>query len=308
VVLGSYIFRRLVLAVPTLLGVTLAVFLLIRLIPGDPARIIAGLTASEEEVQRIRVELGLTKPLHVQYLIFLNQLRRGNLGMSAVTRAPVAEEIAQRLPRTALLAVASIVVASIVGLAAGILSATRPSSLVDYLVMAGAVSGISIPVFWLGLMLMLLFAVYLHWLPAGGYGTSAHFVLPTITLSAFSVAIIARMTRSSLLETLHQDYVRTAHAKGVSGRGVVLRHALKNALIPILTVVGLQFGALLGGAVLTETTFAWPGMGRLLVSAVSARDYAVVQGIVLIFASMYVVVNLAVDLLYGYVDPRIHYG
>jgi peptide/nickel transport system permease protein/oligopeptide transport system permease protein len=155
---------------------------------------------------------------------------------------------------------------------------------------------------------MLLFAVYLHWLPAGGYGTSAHFVLPTITLSAFSVAIIARMTRSSLLETLHQDYVRTAHAKGVPGHGVVLRHALKNALIPILTVVGLQFGALLGGAVLTETTFAWPGMGRLLVSAVSARDYAVVQGIVLIFASMYVVVNLAVDLLYGYVDPRIHYG
>jgi peptide/nickel transport system permease protein len=307
-VLGSYVLRRLALAIPTLLGVSVAVFLLIRLIPGDPARIIAGLTASEEEVQRIRVEIGLTKPLHVQYLIFLNQLRRGNLGKSAVTRAPVVEEIAQRLPQTVSLAVASVVVASIVGLAAGIISATRPSSLVDYLVMAGAVCGISTPVFWLGLMLMLLFAVYLHWLPAGGYGTSAHFVLPTITLSAFSVAIIARMTRSSLLETLHQDYVRTAHAKGVPGHGVVLRHALKNALIPILTVVGLQFGALLGGAVLTETTFAWPGMGRLLVSAVSARDYAVVQGIVLIFASMYVVVNLAVDLLYGYVDPRIHYG
>ncbi|HET6780954.1 MAG TPA: ABC transporter permease [bacterium] len=307
-VLGSYVLRRLVLAIPTLLGVTVAVFLLIRLIPGDPARIIAGLTASEEEVQRIRVELGLTKPFHVQYLIFLDQLRRGNLGMSAVTRAPVVEEIAQRLPQTLLLAIASIVAASIVGLAAGIVSATRPSSLLDYLVMVGAVCGISIPVFWLGLMLMLLFGVFLHWLPAGGYGTTAHFVLPTITLSAFSVAIIARMTRSSLLETLHQDYIRTAHAKGVSGSGVVLRHALKNALIPILTVVGLQFGALLGGAVLTETTFAWPGMGRLLVSAVSARDYAVVQGIVLIFASMYVVVNLAVDLLYGYVDPRIHYG
>jgi len=306
--LGQYIFRRLILAIPTLLGVTIAVFLLIRLIPGDPARIIAGVTASDEEVRRIRVELGLTKPLHVQYLVFLNQLRRGDLGRSAVTRAPVTEEIALRLPQTVMLAVASTAAACLIGLLAGIISATRPSSFLDYLVMAGAVCGISIPVFWLGLMLMLLFAVYLHWLPAGGYGTAAHFVLPTITLAAFSVAIIARMTRSSLLEVLNQEYVRTAHAKGVPERGVVFRHALKNALIPILTVVGLQFGALLGGAVLTETTFAWPGIGRLLVSAVSSRDYAVVQGIVFIFASMYVVVNLAVDVLYGYVDPRIHYG
>lgn len=306
--LGPYVLRRLILAVPTLLGVSIAVFLLIRLIPGDPARIIAGVTASDEEVQRIRAELGLTKPLHVQYLVFLNQLRRGNLGTSAVTRAPVIEEIALRLPQTAMLAVTSIIVASLIGLLAGIVSATRPSSLLDYVVMAGAVCGISIPVFWLGLMLMLLFAVYLHWLPAGGYGTPAHFVLPTITLAAFSVAIIARMTRSSLLEVLNQEYVRTAHAKGVPARGVVFRHALKNALIPILTVVGLQFGALLGGAILTETTFAWPGIGRLLVSAVSSRDYSVVQGIVFIFASMYVVVNLVVDVLYGYVDPRIHYG
>ncbi|MGH2436025.1 MAG: ABC transporter permease, partial [bacterium] len=224
--LGPYIFRRLILAIPTLVGVTVAVFLLIRLIPGDPARIIAGVTASDEEVQRIRVELGLTKPLHVQYLVFLNQLRRGNLGNSAVTRAPVTEEIALRLPQTLLLAAVSIVVAGVIGLAAGIVSAIRPSTVLDYLVMAGAVCGISIPVFWLGLMLMLLFAVYLHWLPAGGYGTAAHFVLPTIALSAFSVAIIARMTRSSLLEVLNQEYVRTAHAKGVPLRGVVFRHAL----------------------------------------------------------------------------------
>jgi peptide/nickel transport system permease protein/oligopeptide transport system permease protein len=279
-----------------------------RLIPGDPARIIAGLTASDEEVRRIRVELGLTRPLHVQYLIFLDQLRRGDLGTSAVTRAPVTEEIAQRLPQTVMLAVASVTVAAVAGLAAGILSATRPGSLFDYVVMAGAVCGISIPVFWLGIMLMLLFAVTLHWLPAGGYGTPAHLILPTLTLSAFSVAIIARMTRSSLLEVMHLDYVRTAHAKGLGRRAVVLRHALKNAMIPVLTVVGLQFGALMGGAVLTETTFAWPGIGRLLVGAVSSRDYAVVQGIVLMFAAIYVAVNLIVDVLYGYVDPRIHYG
>lgn len=306
--LGSYILRRLLLAVPTLLGVTAIVFLLMRLIPGDPARIIAGLTASDEEVQRIRVELGLTRPLHVQYLIFLDQLRRGDLGTSAVTRAPVAEEIGQRLPQTVVLALASVTLAAVTGLGAGILSATRPGSVLDYLVMAGAVCGISIPVFWLGIMLMLLFAVTLHWLPAGGYGTPAHLILPTITLSAFSVAIIARMTRSSLLEVMHLDYIRTAHAKGVTRQGVVLRHALKNALIPVLTVLGLQFGALMGGAVLTETTFAWPGIGRLLVGAVSSRDYAVVQGIVLMFASIYVAVNLIVDVLYGYVDPRIHYG
>ncbi|HEU5298236.1 MAG TPA: ABC transporter permease, partial [bacterium] len=269
---------------------------------------IAGLTASDEEVQRIRVELGLTRPLHVQYLIFLDQLRRGDLGTSAVTRAPVAEEIGQRLPQTVVLALASVTLAAVTGLGAGILSATRPGSVLDYLVMAGAVCGISIPVFWLGIMLMLLFAVTLHWLPAGGYGTPAHLILPTITLSAFSVAIIARMTRSSLLEVMHLDYIRTAHAKGVTRQGVVLRHALKNALIPVLTVLGLQFGALMGGAVLTETTFAWPGIGRLLVGAVSSRDYAVVQGIVLMFASIYVAVNLIVDVLYGYVDPRIHYG
>ncbi|MDR7478050.1 MAG: ABC transporter permease, partial [Armatimonadota bacterium] len=184
----------------------------------------------------------------------------------------------------------------------------RQYSWVDYLVMTVALFGISLPVFWLGLMLMLLFSVHLRWLPAGGYGTPAHLVLPTITLAAFSVAIIARMTRSSLLEVLHQDYVRTAWAKGLGARAVVLRHALKNALIPVVTVIGLQFGGLLGGAILTETVFAWPGMGRLLVGAIVARDYPVVQGAVLVFAALFTLVNLAVDVLYAYVDPRIHYG
>lgn len=306
--LGVYILRRVALAVLTLVGVTVVIFLLIRLIPGDPARIIAGLLASDEDVQRLRVELGLTQPLYVQYLIFFRDLLHGNLGISAATRAPVLDEIALRLRPTTLLAVTSIAVATIGGLAAGIISATRQYSVLDYLVMTAAMFGVSIPVFWLGLMLMLLFAVALHWLPAGGYGGMVHFILPTIALSAFSVGIIARMTRSSLLETFTQDYVRTAWAKGVPRRGVVLRHALKNALIPVLTVVGLQFGALLGGAVLTETTFAWPGMGRLLVNSILSRDYPVIQGLVLTFAAMFALVNLVVDLLYTYVDPRIHYG
>ena len=306
--MGRYVLHRLALALLTLGGVTVVIFLLIRLIPGDPARIIAGLLASDDEVRRLRVELGLTQPLYMQYLIFFTGLLHGNLGLSAATRAPVLEEIALRLRPTVLLAVSSIAVATLVGLAAGIISATRRYSILDYLAMTLAVLGVSIPVFWLGLMLMLLFAVYLHWLPAGGYGTLASFILPTIALAAFSTGIIARMTRSSLLETLSQDYVRTARAKGVPRHGVVLRHALKNALIPVLTVIGLQFGTLLGGAVLTETTFASPGMGRLLVNSILSRDYPVIQGIVLTFATMFAGVNLLVDLLYAYVDPRIHYG
>jgi peptide/nickel transport system permease protein/oligopeptide transport system permease protein len=306
--LGLYILRRLGLAIPTLLGVTIIIFVMIRLIPGDPARVIAGLTASEEEVARIRVDLGLTRPLHVQYGIFLNRLVRGDLGLSAATRTPVIGEISSRMRATVTLAITSIGLATVVGMTAGIVSATRQYSALDYAVMSVALFGVSIPVFWLGLMLMLLFSVYLRWLPAGGFGGPAHYVLPTVALSAFSVAIIARMTRSSLLETFNQDYVRTAHAKGVQRRAVILRHALKNALIPILTVIGLQFGALLGGAILTETTFAWPGIGRLLVSAIGARDYPVIQGVVFMFAVLFAIVNLAVDLLYAYVDPRIHYG
>jgi ABC-type dipeptide/oligopeptide/nickel transport system permease component len=306
--LSAYVLRRLVLAVPTLVGVTLVVFALIRLVPGDPARLVLGLQASEEEVQRLRVQLGLDQPLPVQYARFLARLLQGDLGRSVVTGEPVLREIGARLPATVQLAVTSTVVATLAGVAAGVVSATRQYSWWDYAVMTVALFGISLPVFWLGLMLMLLFSVHLRWLPAGGYGTPAHLVLPTVTLAAFSVAIIARMTRSSLLEVLHQDYVRTAWAKGLNSRAVVLRHALKNALIPVVTVIGLQFGGLLGGAILTETVFAWPGMGRLLVGAIVARDYPVVQGTVLVFAALFTLVNLAVDVLYAYVDPRIHYG
>ena len=306
--MSAYVLRRLVLAVPTLVGVTLVVFALIRLVPGDPARLVLGLQASEEEVQRLRVQLGLDQPLPVQYARFLARLLQGDLGRSVVTGEPVLREIGARLPATVQLAVTSTVVATLAGVAAGVVSATRQYSWWDYAVMTVALFGISLPVFWLGLMLMLLFSVHLRWLPAGGYGTPAHLVLPTVTLAAFSVAIIARMTRSSLLEVLHQDYVRTAWAKGLSSRAVVLRHALKNALIPVVTVIGLQFGGLLGGAILTETVFAWPGMGRLLVGAIVARDYPAVQGTILVFAALFTLVNLAVDVLYAYVDPRIHYG
>ncbi|MDR7448236.1 MAG: ABC transporter permease [Armatimonadota bacterium] len=299
--------RRLLYAVPTLLGVTVVIFLMVRLIPGDPARLIAGLLATEEEVARLRVELGLHRPLHEQYLRFLGAALRGDLGISAATRTPVAAEIGSRLRATVTLAVTSTALATLFGLVAGIVSATTANSPLDYAVMVAALVGVSVPVFWLGIMLMLLFAVRLRWLPAGGYGGPAHLILPSLTLAAFSTAIIARMTRGSLLETLGMDFVRTARAKGLPPRQVVTRHALRNALIPVITVVGLQFGALLGGAVLTETTFAWPGIGRLLVSAITARDYPVIQGIVLLFALAFVLVNLTVDVLYAYVDPRIRY-
>lgn len=280
---------------------------MVRLIPGDPARLVAGLLATNEEVERLRHELGLHRPLYVQYVSFLGDVLRGDLGLSAATRTPVTVEIGSRFGATAALAMSSTLLATVLGLLAGVVASISYNSAVDYTVMGAALFGVSIPVFWLGIMLMLLFAVHLHWLPAGGYGTAAHMVLPSITLAAFSIAIIARMTRSSLLETLNTDFIRTARAKGLPRRLVVARHALRNALIPVITVIGLQFGALLGGAVLTETTFAWPGLGRLLVSAITARDYPVIQGIVLLFASIFVLVNLAVDVLYAYVDPRIHY-
>ena len=304
----AFAMRRILAAIPTLLGVTLIVFFMVRVLPGDPARILAGLLAPQSEVDRIRVQLGLTQPLAVQYKIFLSQLLHGDLGRSIVTQGPVATEIANRLPQTATLAAVASVLAGILGIASGIAVSTRQYTATDYFVTVLALAGVSIPVFWLGLMLMLVFAVGLHLVPAGGYTGPVSLILPSITLAAFSLAIVERMTRSSMLESLRQDYVRTARAKGLAEHLVVYRHALRNALIPVVTVIGLQFGSLLGGAVLTETTFAWPGLGRLLVDAISARDYPIIQGVVLLFAVTFLVVNLLVDLLYGYIDPRIKYG
>ncbi|MBI2247011.1 MAG: ABC transporter permease [Armatimonadetes bacterium] len=302
-----YLAKRIMLAFPVLLGVSVVVFVMIRLIPGDPAELMAGQAATEEVVRGIRESLGLDRPVIVQYAVFLRNTLRADLGKSLFNGAPVTEELAQRLPRTARLALASIVVAILIGVPAGILSATRHLSWVDSAVMVLALAGVSMPIFWLGLNLILVFAVRLHWLPAIGHETWKHLILPSFTLGAASAAIIARMTRSAMLEVLRQDYVRTARAKGVAEQTVIGRHALRNALIPVVTVVGLQLGTLLSGAVLTESVFAWPGVGRLLVDAVLARDYPIIQGTVLLIATTFVLLNVVVDMAYAVLDPRIRY-
>ncbi|MDR7554088.1 MAG: ABC transporter permease [Armatimonadota bacterium] len=302
-----YIATRLLLAVPVVFGVAFVVFAMVRVIPGDPAQVIAGEAATREFVEAVRRELGLDRPLLVQFAAFTANLLRGDLGRSVRSRAPVTHELWARIPNTVTLALAGLAVAVSVGIAAGVVSAMRPYSVIDTLVMLAALLGLSMPVFWSGLMMILVFAVWLGWLPAVGTGTPLHLVLPAVTLGLATAAIIARMTRSSMLEVLRADYVRTARAKGLAERVVVNRHAFRNALIPVITVVGLQMGTLLSGAVLTESVFAWPGIGRLLVEGVLARDYPVVQGAVLVVAFAFAVVNLVVDVLYAVVDPRIRY-
>ncbi|EKP95327.1 ABC transporter permease [Thermaerobacter subterraneus] len=303
-----YIVKRLLAAVITLLGVTFAVFLTVRLIPGDPAVVIAGPMASAQEVERIRTQLGLDRPFLEQYGAYLSRLIRGDLGVSARTQQPVLREILARLPYTLELALVSGALATVTGVAAGVIAATRRYTLFDYLASFGTLLGVSMPVYWLGILLIVLFAVRLQWLPAAGADEPASIVLPALTLTAYSVALVARMTRATMFEVLEQDYVRTAWAKGLPRRRIIYRHALRNALVPIVTVVALQFGALLGGAVLTESVFAWPGLGLLLVDSIFARDFPMVQGIVLIYSTMIILLNLGVDLLYAYVDPRIRYG
>lgn len=323
----SYIVRRLLLTIFVLWGVSFIVFAMVRVIPGDPAQVIAGEMATREIVETIRRELGLDKPFLVQYGRFLQdllplkieigsnwsmQFKGVDLGRSTRTKQPVVQEILDRFPKTMELAVGAMLVATLIGLFVGIISATRPYSLFDNLSMLGALAGVSMPVFWQGLMLMWVFALLLQqWIgwgfPATGRGTLLHLVLPAITLGTSSAAIIARMTRSSLLEVLRQEYIMTARAKGLREQIVTYKHALRNALIPTVTVVGLQFGTLLSGAVLTETVFAWPGVGRLMVESITNRDYPMVQGAVLLVALSFVLVNLLVDLLYAYIDPRIRY-
>lgn len=302
-----YIIKRLLYTVPVLLGISLLLFFMLRMLPGDPAQVLAGQMASAEEVEMIRHQLGLDQPVMLQYIHFLNRLAHFDLGRSARTQNPVIQEIWARLPNTLVLAVLAISLACLLGIPAGVLSAVKPYSWLDYLMTSAALFGISMPVFWLGLMLVLIFSVTLHWLPAGGTGSWQHLILPSFTLAMFVVAFIARMTRSTMLEILSQDYTTTARSKGLTEKVVVIKHALKNAMIPIITVIGLQFGMLLGGAVLTETVFAWPGLGRLIVDSILARDYAVTQGAILIFGLLYVLVNLVVDLLYAVLDPRIRY-
>jgi peptide/nickel transport system permease protein len=303
----SYIVRRLLLTAPVVIGVSILIFLIIRLIPGDPAVAIAGVQATKEYIEQIRKELHLDQSLPVQYAIFVRNLARGDLGNSTLTRRPVAVELRERFPRTIELTLIALLIASVVGITAGIISATKRYSLFDNISMLVALFGVAAPVFWLALMLQLLFSVHLGWLPSTGRGTFLHFILPSMTLGMASAGLIARITRSSMLEVLRQDYITTARAKGLAEKVIIYKHALKNALIPVVTIMGLQFGILLGGAVLTETVFAWPGVGRLLVDSILARDYPVVQGAVLVLAFSFVLINLVVDLIYAFLDPRISY-
>ena len=281
-------------------------FAIVRLIPGDPARLLAGDFATEQIVQELRARWRLDDPLPVQYAAYVGGLVRGDFGRSISTSTPILPELTERFLRTLELAVAGVVLAAVIGGAAGIVSAVRRSSLTDYVATALALTGISTPIFWSGLLLILLFSVRLEWLPAGGSGSLRHLVLPALSLGLFGAGVLARQTRSGMLEVLGQDFVRTARAKGLPERSVVVKHALKNALIPVVTVLGDQFGRLLGGAILTETVFAWPGMGRYLIEAISQRDYPAVQGAMLVFAAAVVAVNLLVDLSYGLLDPRVH--
>jgi peptide/nickel transport system permease protein len=306
--LRLYLLKRFIASAVTLLGVATLVFGMTRLLPGDPARVVAGVFADEAEVARIRGRMGLDRPLHEQYGLFLARLARGDLGTSVRTSEPVLREVRARLPATLLLAALASAVAAVIGVLAGVLAAARPHSLLDYLFSVVTLFGVSMPVYWLGILLIILFAVHLNWLPAAGADEPSSAILPAFTLAAFSVALITRMTRASMLEVLGQDYVRTARAKGVAERDVVSRHALRNAFVPILTTIGLQFGALLGGAVLTESVFAWPGIGLLLIDSIFARDFPVVQGIVLLFSLLFIATNLVVDLLYAVIDPRIRYA
>jgi len=305
--MGGYIVRRLLLAIPVLVGVSIVVFAMIRLIPGCPALAIAGPHAKPDFVEAIREEFGLDKPIHVQYFVFMGRVFRGDLGISIRTRRPVATEIGRKFPNTVELAVASMAIASLIGIVAGIISATKRNSIYDNASMVAAMFGVSVPAFWFGLMLILLFSVMLRWLPVAGRGTILHLILPAITLGTALAAIIARMTRSSMLDVLGQDFITTARAKGLRERIVVYKHALKNALIPVVTIIGLQFGMLLNGAVLTETVFAWPGLGRLIVEAIMHRDFPVVQGAVLLVGTAFVFINLFVDILYSFFDPKIRY-
>ena len=305
--MSQYIVRRLLTTLLLLLAVTVIIFAMVRLIPGDPAVLMAGQGATREQIELNRIRLGLDKHPVQQYGIFMGNLLRGDMGISTRTKEPVMDEIMVRLPNTLLLALAAMVIAVVFGVTAGVVAGIKRNSFFDYASMLLALFGLSMPVFWLGLMLMLLFSVHLGWLPATGAYTWRHFILPAFTLGAASTAIIARMTRSSMLEVVRLDYIRTARAKGLTEGLVILRHALKNALIPVVTVIGLQMGLLLGGAVLTEIVFAWPGIGRLLVDALLARDYPVIQGVVLVIAAMFILVNLVVDIVYVYLDPRIRY-
>ncbi|MCC6312530.1 MAG: ABC transporter permease [Thermomicrobiales bacterium] len=316
--MSTYIVRRIIGLIPVLLGVSIVVFLLMQLVPGDVAQALLGISARPEDVENLRRSLGLDRPIWVQYLSWLGMVLRGDLGISLQQRTEVLPFVMDRFQNTLILTVAATIVSLVIGLPAGVISATKQYSVFDRVSMLIALFSNSMPAFWLGLMAILIFSLKLHWFPTSGMWPVvgertlpvllSHLALPALTLGAASAAYTARITRSSMLEVIRQDYVRTARAKGLTERTVLARHTLANALLPILTVVSLQFGYLLGGAVLTETVFSWPGIGLALYNAISFRDYPLVQGAVLVVATSFVVVNLLTDLLYSFLDPRIRYS
>ncbi len=329
----AYAIRRIFILIPTLLGVSVLVFLMLHLTPGDPAELLMGERATDEALHQIREHLGLNEPLYVQYGMFLKRLMKGDLGETIWTRQKVWIEVKQRFPATIELAVAALSIACLFGITLGIISATKQYSVFDYVSMLAALTGVSMPIFWLGLVFMLIFSVNLGWLPLSArlsidvdlqvitniYTLDAlltrnwvafrdaiwHLIMPAVTLSTIPMAIIARMTRSAMLEVLRQDYIKTAKAKGLSQFKVVFKHGLRNALIPVVTTIGLQFGVTLGGAILTESIFAWPGVGKWMYDAVMQRDYMVIQGGTLFIAALFILINLCVDILYAIINPRI---
>ena len=329
----SYIIRRIFILIPTLLGVSVIVFLMLHMTPGDPAELLLGERATEEALVELREHLGLNEPLYVQYGLFIKRLMKGDLGETIWTRQKVWTEVKQRFPATIELTVVALCIACFFGIIFGIISATKQYSIFDYVSMLGALAGVSMPIFWLGLIFMLIFSLNLGWLPISGRlsididlevitnfyildsvltrnwaalkDSLWHIIMPAVTLSTIPMAIVARMTRSAMLDVLRQDYIKTAKAKGLSNFMVTFKHALRNALIPVVTTVGLQFGVALGGAILTETIFAWPGVGKWMYDAVMQRDYMVIQGGTLFIAAVFVVINLCVDVLYAIINPRI---
>mgnify|MGYP000852384215 CR=1 FL=1 len=334
--MAKYILKRLLLLIPVLIGVSILVFVVMHVFTADPTSIILGQHATADQIEKLRMQLGLKDPLYVQYWNFFKNAIRGNLGNSLITQTSVTKEILSRFPATIELALAAIIIASVFGILIGIISAVKQNSIIDYLSMVFALIGVSMPIFWLGLILIVLFAVQLHLVPVSGRiqlglepvnitgfyildsiltgnmealkSALSHMILPAAALGSYSTAIIARMTRTTMLEVIRQDYIRTARAKGLFERAVIMKHALRNALIPIITVIGLQLGSLLGGAVLTETVFSWPGVGSYVVDSILKSDYPVVQGAVMLMAVVFVVVNLIVDIIYAYLDPRIKYS
>lgn len=303
---GQFVLRRIVMLIPVLFGVSLIVFSIMQLTPGDPALLALGEFAPPEQLERLREQLGLNDPPHIQYIRWVTRAVQLDLGESIRSKRPVVEEIAARLPATGELALYAVTLAALIGIPVGVISATKPNSFLDNIVTVIALAGVSMPVFWQGLMLIIFFSVNLGVLPASGrLGGWEHLVLPVITLGTSAAASITRMTRATMLEAIQQDYVRTARAKGLAERAVVFRHTLRNALIPVVTIIGLELGGLLAGAVVTETLFAWPGIGRLAVDAIRTKDFPLIQGVIMTFAVVYVAVNLVVDLIYAFLDPRL---